>query len=62
MLRLYARAEENPGPDSLMVRASASRAVGREFASRSRHTKGVKMVLVYSSLADAHIKRVVLGR
>ena len=29
-------------PDGLVVRASASGAVGRGFASRSRHTKGVK--------------------
>ena len=33
------------GPDSLVVRALASGAVGRGFAPRSRHTKGVKMVL-----------------
>ena len=29
-------------PDSLMVRASAPGVVGRGFAPRSRHTKGVK--------------------
>ena len=28
------------GPDSLVVRASASGAVGRGFALRPRHTKG----------------------
>ena len=49
------------GPDSLVVRASASGAVGRGFAPRSRHTKGVKNG-TSSSLADARIKRVVLGR
>ena len=41
------------GPDSLVVRASASGAVGRGFASRSRHTKGVKMVLVAPLLTFA---------
>ena len=35
-----------PAPDSLVVRASASRSEGRGFAPRPRHTKGVKMVLV----------------
>ena len=49
------------GPDSLVVRASASGAVGRGFAPRSRHTKGVKNG-TSSSLADVRIKRVVLGR
>ena len=34
------------GPDSLVVRASASGSEGRGFAPRLRHTKGVKMVLV----------------
>ena len=34
------------GPGSLVVGASASGSVGRGFAPRSRHTKGVKMVLV----------------
>ena len=48
-------------PDSLVVRASASGAVGRGFAPRSRHTKGVKNG-TSSSLADVRIKRVVLGR
>ena len=49
------------GPDSLVVRASASGAAGRGFAPRSRQTKGVKNG-TGSSLADARIKRVVLGR
>ena len=49
------------GPDSLVVRASASGAVGRGFAPRSRHTKAVKNG-TSSPLADARIKRVVLGR
>ena len=49
------------GPDSLVVRASASGAVGRGFAPRSRHTKGVKNG-TSSFLVDARIKRVVLGR
>ena len=48
------------GPDSLVVRASASGAVDRGFAPRSRHTKGIKNG-TSSSLADARIKRVVLG-
>ena len=43
------------GPDSLVVRASASGAVDRGFAPRSRHTKGVKNG-TSSSLADARIK------
>ena len=34
------------GPDSLVVRASASGAVGRGFAPRPRHTKALTMVLV----------------
>ena len=42
-----------------MVRASASGSVGRAFAPRSRHTKGIKNG-TSSSLADARIKRVVL--
>ena len=46
------------GPDSLVVRASASGLEGRGFAPRPRHTKGV----TGSSLADARNKRVVLGR
>ena len=49
------------GPDSLVVRASASGAVGRGFAPRSRHTKGVKNG-TSSSHADVRLKRVVLGR
>ena len=49
------------GPDSLVVRASVSGAVGRGFASRSHHTKCVKNG-TSSSLAGACIKRVVLGR
>ena len=40
---------------SLVVRASASGAVDRGFAPRSRHTKGVKNG-TSSSLADARIK------
>ena len=48
-------------PDSLVVRASALGAVGRGFAPRSHLTKGVKNG-TSSSLADACIKRVVLGR
>ena len=44
-------------PHSLVERASASGAVGRG----PRHTKGVKNG-TSSSLADARIKRVVLGR
>ena len=47
--------------DSLVVRSSASGEVGRGFVPRSRHTKGVKNG-TSSSLADARIKRVVLGR
>ena len=43
------------GPDSLEVRASASGALDRGFAPRSRHTKGVKNG-TSSSLTDAHIK------
>ena len=49
------------GPDSLVVRESASGSEGRGFAPRSRHTKGVKNG-TGSSLADARNKRVVLGR
>ena len=49
------------GPGSLVVRASASGLVRRGFAPRSRHTKGVKNG-TSSFLADAHIKREVLGR
>ena len=41
-------------PDSLVVRASASRAVGRGFAPRSRHTKGVKNG-TSSSLAESRM-------
>ena len=48
-------------PYSLVVRASASGVVGCGFALRLRHTKGVKNG-TSSSLADAGIKRVVLGR
>ena len=48
---------ELTGPDSLVVRASALGAVGRG----SRHTKGIKNG-TSNSLADARIKRVVLGR
>ena len=49
------------GPDSLVVRASASGSEGRGFAPRPRHTKGVKNG-TGSSLADARNKRVVPGR
>ena len=49
------------GPDSLVVRASASEAVGRGFAPRPRHTKGGKNG-TGSSLAEAHNKRVVPER
>ena len=49
------------GPDSLVVRASVSGAVGRVFAPRPSHTKGGKNG-TGSSLADARNKRVVLGR
>ena len=49
------------GPDSLVVRASASGAVGRGFAPRPRHTRGDKNA-TGSSFADAHNKRVVPGR
>ena len=48
-------------PDSLVVRASASGAIGRGFAPRPRHTKGGKND-TGSSLADARNKRVVPGR
>ena len=46
---------------SLVVRASASGSVGRGFAPRSRYTKGVENC-TSSSLADARIKMVDLGR
>ena len=49
------------GHDSLVVRGSASGAVGPGFAPRLRHTKGIKNG-TSSSLADVRIKRVVLGR
>ena len=49
------------GPDSLVVRVSASGAVGRGFAPRPRHTKGGKNG-TGSYLADARNKRVVPGR
>ena len=48
-------------PDSLVVTASASAAVGRGFAPGPRHTKGGKNG-TGSSLADARNKRVVPGR
>ena len=44
------------GPDSLVVRASASGSEGRGFAPRPRHTKGVKNG-TGSSLADARNKK-----
>ena len=46
------------GPDSLVVRASASGSEGRGFAPRPRHTKGVKI----GTGADARNERVVPGR
>ena len=49
------------GPDSLVVRASASGTEGRGFAPRPRHTKGGK-IGTGSSIADARNKRVELGR
>ena len=52
---------ESTGPDSLVVRASASGAVERGFVPRLRHTKGGKNGTV-SSLADARNKRVVPGK
>ena len=49
------------GPDSLVVRASASGAVGRALAPRQRHTKGGKNG-TGSPLADARNKRIEPGR
>ena len=49
------------GPDSLVVRPSASGSEGRGFAPWPRHTKGVKNG-TGSSLTDPRNKRVVLGR
>ena len=49
------------GPDSLVVRASASGAVGRGFAPRPCHTKGGNNG-TGTSLADARNKMVVPGR
>ena len=49
------------GSDSLVVRVSASGAVGRGFTPRLRHTKGDKND-TGSSLADSHNKRIVPGR
>ena len=48
-------------PDSSVCRASAFGEEGRGFKSRPHHTKGVKNG-TSSSLADARIKGVVLGR
>ena len=48
-------------PDSSVGRASAFGAGGRGFESRLHHTKGVKNG-TSSSLADARMKGVVLGR
>ena len=48
-------------PDSSVGRVSAFGAGGHGFESRPHHTKGVKNG-TSSSLADAHIKGVVLGR
>ena len=47
------------GPDSLVVRPSASGAVGRGFAPWSRHTKGVENG-TSSSLADARKERKIV--
>ena len=58
---LYGRGCRTTGRDSLVVRESASGVVGRGFAPRPRHTKGVKNG-TSSFLADARIKRAVLGR
>ena len=49
------------GPDSLVVKASASGVVGCGFAPQPRHTKGGKNG-TGSSPADARNKRVVPGR
>ena len=49
------------GPDSLVVRASASGSEGRGFAPWPRNTKGVKNG-TGSSFTDARNERVVLGR
>ena len=49
------------GPDSLVVRASASGSEDHGFAPRPRLTKGVKNG-TGTSLADARNKKVVLGR
>ena len=46
----------NTGPDSLVVRASASGSEGRGFAPRPRHTKHVKNG-TGSSLDDARNKK-----
>ena len=48
-------------PDSSVGRASAFGAGGCAFDSRSHHTKGVKNG-TSSSLADARLRGVVLGR
>ena len=48
-------------PDSSVGRAPAFRGRGRGFESRRHNTKGVKNGSC-SSLADARIKGVVLGR
>ena len=42
------------GPDSVMVRASASGAGDRGFDPRPRHTKDVKMVPVTTLLCAQH--------
>ena len=51
----------NSGPDSLVVRVSASGTERRGFSPRPHHTKGVKNG-TGSSLVDARNKRVILGR
>ena len=48
-------------PVPIVVRVSASGAVGHGFAPRPRHTKGGKNG-IGSSLAEARNKRVVPGR
>ena len=44
------------GPESVMVRASASGAGGRGFDPESLHTNDVKMTVLYTLLAAQHYK------
>ena len=60
-VKRYVHVMHVTGPDSLVVRASASGSEGRGFAPRPLYTKGLKNG-TGSSLADARNKRVVLGR